>query len=406
MTTAALAEPDDDPIPSDTPAWGAVYAMTMCTFVLVASEFMPISLLSPIARDLGLTAGQAGQAIAISGLSAMIASLSIGRAIDGVDRRIVLLGLTILLILSGILVAFAPTYAWLMVGRAILGLAIGGFWSMSAAIVIRLVPTASVPKALAILNGGNAMATVIGAPLGSFLGGLIGWRGAFFCVIPMAVAATVWQAVALPALPTERRRGGGGGMRALLRRKTVVIGLAGAALLFAGQFALYTYLRPFLEQVTRVGLPMVSLLLLVVGVAGFIGTMLVGRVIGKKLHILLAAIPAMMSVVAVGLATFGGSGVPVAILLALWGLLGTAAPVGWWTWVTRTAPDHAEAGGGLMVAVVQFAIMAGASIGGLAYDSLGPRMAFLGSAAILALAALVALGCDTDRVSQPDRPHR
>jgi len=396
VTTAALAHAPDDTREAQPAAWGAVYAMTLCTFVLVASEFMPVSLLSPIADSLQLTAGQAGQAIAISGLFAMIASLSIGRLIDGVDRRLVLLGLTALLIVSGALVSYAPGYAMLMLGRAVLGIAIGGFWSMSAAIAMRLVPSETVPKALAMLNGGNALATVIGAPLGSFLGGLIGWRGAFFCVVPMATAATVWQALALPTLPTEQRNGGNG-MLALLRRRTVLLGLAASALLFMGQFALYTYLRPFLEQVTHVGLGTLSTLLLVVGVAGFIGTTLIGGLIGSRLHLLLAAIPAIMAFVAITLALFGTSVPIVATLLAVWGLVGTAAPVGWWTWLTRAAADQPEAGGGLMVAVVQFAIMSGATAGGLAYDAVGPRAEFLGSAAILVAAAAVALLCRTGR---------
>lgn len=81
----------------------------------------------------------------------------------------------------------APNYLLFMLGRALIGVVIGGFWSMSAATVMRLVEEHHVPRALAILNGGNALATVIAAPAGSFLGGLIGWRGAFFCVVPVAV---------------------------------------------------------------------------------------------------------------------------------------------------------------------------------------------------------------------------
>jgi DHA1 family purine ribonucleoside efflux pump-like MFS transporter len=80
-----------------------------------------------------------------------------------------------------------------MIGRALLGIAIGGFWSISAATIMRLVPPQSVPRGLAVINGGNAIATTIAAPLGSFMGGLIGWRGAFFCVVPLASAAVIWQ---------------------------------------------------------------------------------------------------------------------------------------------------------------------------------------------------------------------
>ena len=150
---------------------------------------------------------------------------------------------------------------------------------------------------------------------------------------------------------------------------------------------------------THVGLGTLATLLLVVGVAGFIGTTLIGRLIGNRLHLLLAAIPAIMAVIAITLALFGTSVPIVAILLAVWGLVGTAAPVGWWAWVTRAAPDRPEAGGGLMVAVVQFAIMSGATVGGVAYDAVGPRIEFLGSAAILAAAAAVALTCRTGRAA-------
>ncbi|MES3046760.1 MULTISPECIES: MFS transporter [Sphingomonas] len=386
----ASADVDIGATSSSPAAWGALFAMTLCTFVLVASEFMPISLLSPIAHDLQLTEGQAGQAISISGLFAMVASLSLSRVIGRRDRRHVLLALTALLVVSGSLVALAPNYALLMAGRALLGIAIGGFWSMSAAIAMRLVPPASVPKALAVLNGGSAIAAVVGAPAGSFLGGLIGWRGAFFCVVPLAVAAVIWQAVSLPRLP-YRERTSGTGFMTLLRRRSVLIGLLGSALFFMGQYSLYTYLRPFLEQVTGVGVGTLSSLLLLIGVSGFIGTMLVGRVIGRKLHLALAVFPAVLALVAVGLTMFGSSVAIVAALLALWGLFATSAPVGWWTWVTRAAPDDPEAGGGLVVAIVQFSIMAGAAGGGIIYDAFGPQTEFLASAAILLAAVPIAL---------------
>ncbi len=374
----------------DQPAhWGAVYAMALCSFVLVASEFMPVSLLSPIAHTLQLTEGQAGQAIAISGVFAVVTSLSLSFILGDLDRRLVLLLLTGLLIVSGVIVAFAPSYLIFMGGRALLGIAIGGFWSMSAAIAMRLVLDASVPKALAVINGGNALATVLAAPLGSFMGSLIGWRGAFFCVVPVAAAAVIWQALALPKLPAVARQGGNG-MAALLRRPPVLFGLGTVALLFVGQFSLFTYLRPFLEQVTHVSVSMLSIMLLIVGVSGFIGTLLIGRVLEHRLYVTLGVLPAAMAAVAVALTLFGGSTIATAALLAVWGFAGTAAPVAWWTWLARTAPDEAEAGGGLMVAIVQLAITLGATIGGIVFDTAGAVPEFLTSGALLALAALAA----------------
>lgn len=369
--------------------WGAVYAMALCSFVLVASEFMPVSLLSPIARTLQLTEGQAGQAIAISGIFAVVTSLAISSLLGKLDRRLVLLVLTAMLVISGAIVAFAPTYLVFMAGRALLGIAIGGFWSMSAAIAMRLVSEESVPKALAVINGGNALATVLAAPLGSFMGSLIGWRGAFFCVVPVAAAAVIWQALTLPHLPVMAKQDGNG-MISLLRRPPVLFGLGTIALLFVGQFSLFTYLRPFLEQVTHVSVSTLSILLLIIGVSGFIGTLLIGRVLERRLYMTLGILPAAMAMVAVALTLVGDSTIATAALLALWGFAGTAAPVAWWTWLARSVPDEAEAGGGLMVAIIQLAITLGATVGGIVFDIAGAIPQFLTSGAVLALAAVAA----------------
>ncbi|MDB6174137.1 MAG: transcriptional regulator [Chthoniobacteraceae bacterium] len=161
----------DDITKSERPRWSAVFAMALCVAVLIASEFMPVSLLSPIAHDLGLTEGQAGQAIAISGIFAVLTSLFITVIAGRLDRRIVLIVFTSLMVFSGVVVAFAPNYLTLMAGRALLGVTIGGFWSMSAAMIMRLVPAESVPRGLAIIYAGNALASAIAAPMGSYHGG-------------------------------------------------------------------------------------------------------------------------------------------------------------------------------------------------------------------------------------------
>ena len=148
-----------------TASWSAVFALSLCVATLIASEFMPVSLLTPIAADLHISEGRAGQAIAISGLFAVFTSVSISSLTRGIDRRTVLLGLTLLMAASGVMIAFAPNTIIFMTGRALVGVVIGGFWSMSAATVMRLVPEAAVPRALGLLNGGNAPATTIAAPL-------------------------------------------------------------------------------------------------------------------------------------------------------------------------------------------------------------------------------------------------
>ncbi|MCA0279182.1 MAG: MFS transporter [Proteobacteria bacterium] len=370
-------------------SWSAVLSMSLCVAVLIASEFMPVSLLSPIASDLAMTEGQAGQAIAVSGIFAVITSLTIAWLTRRLDRRLVVLGLTGLLVVSGIIVAAAPGYLAFMAGRAVLGIAIGGFWSMSTSIVMRLVSHGEVPKGLAILNAGNAIAATVAAPLGSFLGAYVGWRWAFFLVVPLGLGALVWQKASLPSLPPSQRDSAGNVLR-LLGRRHVVLGMAAIFCLFMGQFALFTYLRPFLEQVTRVSLPGLSILLLIMGAAGVGGTWAIGRLLSTRLFSILAAIPLLMAGLATALVAFGSHVATVALLLTAWGFLGTAAPVGWGTWISRALPDDAEAGGGLQVAVIQLAITAGAATGGLLFDAIGWQSTFLLSAASLAASSALA----------------
>ncbi len=369
--------------------WPAVLALTLCVSTLIASEFMPVSLLTPIASGLHVSEGQAGQAIAVSGIFAVLTSLFIASATRSLDRRTLLLWLTGLMIVSGAVVAFAPSYPVFMVGRALLGVVIGGFWSMSTATVMRLVPEEAVPRALALLNGGNALATTIAAPLGSFLGQYIGWRGAFFFVVPLAAVTLAWQYFSLPSLPSRERASGVAAFK-VLRRSQVPLGMLAVALFFMGQFALFTYLRPFLETVTAVDVTTLSLLLLGLGLAGLAGTYAIGLALKLTLYGLLIAMPLAMALIAGGLIALGSSPASVAILLMAWGLIGTAAPVAWWTWVSKVLPDEAEAGGGLMVAVIQLAITLGAALGGMLFDRWGYQATFFASAAMLISSALIA----------------
>lgn len=369
--------------------WSAVFALTLCVSTLIASEFMPVSILTPIATDLHLSQGAAGQAISISGLFAVLTSLSIARVTRGIDRCALLLGLTFLMLVSGLIVAFAPNYLMFMAGRALIGVVVGGFWSMSAATVMRLLPEDQVPRGLALLNGGNALATTLAAPLGSFLGQYIGWRGAFFVVVPLAAVTLAWQWLALPTMPSDRTQADASAL-GLLRRPTARIGAAAVAMLFAGQFALFTYVRPFLEGVTQLGVPALSLVLLLMGAGGLLGTFVFGRLVTRNLSATLILAPIGLAAIACSLVVAGAHAIPAAVLLTLWGVIGTGVPVAWWTWVARRFPDDAEAGGGLLVAVVQLAITLGAGGGGLLFDAGGYRVTFLASAALLFAAAIVA----------------
>ena len=375
---------------SRVPAWSAVFALTLCVATLIASEFMPISLLTPIGAGLDLSEGQAGNAIGVSGAFALVASLFISQLTAGIDRRKVLLTLAFVMLLSSVAVALAPNALIFMVGRALIGVVIGGFWSMSAAVVMRLVPAEDVTKALGLLNGGNALAMTIAAPVGSLLGGYIGWRGAFFCVVPFAVATLVWLLIKLPALPPRPTSTGSSVFR-VLRRPLIAMGMLAVSAFFLGQFTLFTYVRPFLEGATGAHGLMLSAILLVIGVAGLVGTFWASLLLKRRLYSLIIATPLIMGVLAIGLIILGHSPVLTTLLLFGWGLIATAAPVAWWTFISKVLPDDAEAGGGLMVAVVQLAITGGASLGGLLFDAGGYRNAFAAAAAILLASSILAV---------------
>ena len=174
-------------------------------------------------------------------------------------------------------------------------------------------------------------------------------------------------------------------MLRLFRRSTVSLGLLACGLFFMGQFTLFTYVRPFLETVTRVSSSGLPLILLAIGVAGFVGTLLISTVLHARFYLTLVAIPLIMAAIVGALLLAGHHTGAVTVLLSLWGLLATAAPTGWWTWIARTLPEDAETGGGLMVAVIQLSIALGSTVGGLVFDSLGWHSTF-------ALSGLLLLG--------------
>ncbi|WP_333982536.1 MFS transporter [Ectopseudomonas khazarica] len=392
MTVSTLDIPNE--IPDRSGSWGGVLAISVCAFALVASEFLPVSLLTLIANDLNITEGMAGQGIAISGAFAVLTSLLISSLAGNLNRKTLLLGLTAAMGVSGAVVALAPNYFAYMLGRALIGVVIGGFWSMSAATAMRLVPSRDVPRALAIINGGNALATVVAAPLGAWLGTFIGWRGAFLCLVPIALIALAWQWKALPSMEATAHPPGLGNVFkvfTLLKRPGVCVGMLASSLFFMGQFSLFTYVRPFLETVTGVHGPHVSLVLLVMGAAGFIGTLLIGRALQRRFYQTLVVIPLLMTLTALTLVAFGDWLAVVVALLGLWGVTGTSAPVGWWAWVALAFPKDAEAGGGLFVAVVQLSIALGSTLGGLLFDHSGYQATFFASAAILLVSAFLTI---------------
>lgn len=376
------------PAASGQAAWSAVFSLTLGVFSLVMAEFLPASLLTPMADSLAVSEGQAGQAVTVTALVALVAGLLISAATQRRDRRQVLLGLSILMVASNLIVAFAPNLAWLLAGRVLLGVALGGFWALSAATAMRLVPEHSVPRALSLIFSGVPLATISAAALGSLLGDLFGWRNVFLLAAAFSVLTLAFQGFTLPRMapdrPTPLRT-----LVVVLKRPGIGAGIAALILVFCGHFTFFTYVRPLLDSVSGSSISSVSAILLAFGVANFLGTLVAGVLLARNLRLTLAGMPLIMGVLGWLLATLGVSIVSDALMVALWGFAFGAVPVAWSTWITRVVPDEAESAGGLMASSVQLAIAIGAAIGGLVFEAGGILVVCSVAGSILLAAVLV-----------------
>ncbi|MFG6460739.1 MFS transporter [Roseateles sp. DXS20W] len=350
--------------------WPAVASLTMGVFGLVMAEFLPASLLTAMAADLGVSDGAAGQAVTATALVGAVAAPTLPLLTRRLDRRVVMLAFTGLLLLSNAIAATAGSLPMLLVARVMLGVALGGFWSMSAALAMRLVPGPQFARAMSVILAGVSVATVCAAPVGAWMGDLWGWRSAFIAAGTVSLVTLAVQALTLPALP-PRDRPDLRVLGELLRRPQVRMALLAVLLVVSGHFAGFTYIRPLMEQVTHLSVGTISAVLLGYGVGGFFGNVAGGWLAGRSERQAIVAGGALIALLA-GLLLVAGDSVPVtAVAVALWGFAFGALPVGFQTWIVRAAPDQAEGAGGLLVAAFQAAIASGAVGGGLLVDRLG-----------------------------------
>lgn len=368
--------------------WAAVWSLFVGVTGLITAEFLPVSLLTPISEDLSITTGMTGQAVTACGIFAVITSLILAPLSRNINRRYILLSFTVSMIISNLIVAFAINSFMLFAGRCILGFAVGGFWTLSSSVAIRLVSAAKAPRALSIIFAGVSLATILAVPLASYLGHLFGWRAVFIAGASVGVAGFIFQFLSLPALPSA----GAvcfSGMFGLLKRKWVTLGLLASIICFTGHFAFFTYIIPFLGQHLSLGPHAVSFALLVFGVASCIGTTYAGKILSDYFFKTMVIIPLVISGIALSLLIFPGVVSFEIVLIILWGLVYGVLPVGWTIWITRTMPDDAESAGGLLVAAIQLAITAGAAAGGVTYDHSGFYGIFFLSAVCFFLSSVI-----------------
>jgi len=379
--------------------WLAVAAVTLAVFSLMTSELLPVGLLTPVGTALEVSEGTAALMVTVPGLvaafSAPLVTVAAGRA----DRRLVLVALVGLMSAANLASAFATDFAVVLAARFLIGVGVGGFWSIAGGIALRLVPERHVGRATAVIFGGVETASVLGVPAGTLLGDLSGWRTAFAAVGLLGLAALSFLLFLLPALPAERTITLGG-LPALFRANAGVrAGLALAFLLITGHFAAYTFVRPILQD-DGVGADLIGPFLMVFGVAGICGNFVAGALVRSRLRQTVAGIALALASVMLLSALPSGGPAWSAVLLFLWGLGYGAVPVTLQTWILTTAPEAPEAASSLYVSVFNLSISLGALAGGLAVDSLsvtGPL--WLGG--VLCLLALLTVGASGKERPRP-----
>ena len=371
-------------------SWMGVSSLSVGVFALVMSEFLPASLLSRVASDLDVTEGVAGQSVAITAIVAAISGLIIPVVLSRIDRRHLMIALSLLAVASDLLVAVAPSYPVLLIARVLLGVAIGGFWALAISMTARLVPASKLGLGLTVVNVGVSLATVAAVPLGTLLGEIWGWRTVFALAAGVAMIAAVLQVVALPSIPSAPS----GGFRPLLqtlRSRLIQVCLFSMALMGAGHFAGFTYIRPAADEVGGLDPDLLAVLLLVYGVGIVVGNLVAGPLADRTLRIAALLFPLVLGLSMIAFALTGGNAVALFAAAALWGVGFGALPTVISTWLARAEPRHLESVGGLQTAVFQVAIALGAFVGGLLVDGVGVQTAVIlgGLAAVLGAGILV-----------------
>ncbi|KRE31548.1 hypothetical protein ASG80_02305 [Agromyces sp. Soil535] len=367
-------------------AWFAVVSLGLGVFTLVTSEFLPASLLPPIAAELGITEGTAGQLVTATSISGIIGGPLIVSALPRIDRRWVMTGLTTLAIASNVLVAIAPAFGLMLASRLLLGIALSGFWAMSLAVTAQLVPAERLGRAMTIVNAGVSLATIAAVPAGAYFGELLGWRAVFLLAAGAGLVTLAAQLATLPSVSPS----GAPGFRALLRTArtpVVAIGILAIVLIAGGHFMGFTYLRPAFEGIDGLTPELLAVLLLVYGVASFVGNAVAGPIADRRLAVLLIASPVAIGAGTVVFALLGSSLALAFVTVFVWGLGFGAVPTMVQTWIARVAPDRLESAGGLVVAAFQIAITIGAAVGGLLVDTVGVQAALIGGGIAAVLGA-------------------
>ncbi|WP_413737156.1 MFS transporter [Sodalis sp. RH21] len=387
-----LDKTETSPAGASLKTWIAILALAIGCFTFVSSEMLPIGLLGPIAAGIHLSLGMTGLLVTGFALFVAITAGPLTVLTARFDRKWIMVGLMVVCLVGNALAAVATTFTLLLLARIIVAMAIGVFWSIATAMAIRLVPQHQAVRATSLVLGGLAVAAVLGVPLGTLIGQYFGWHAAFGALSLLSLVVCVAALIVLPPLPSQST----GNLRAIIDafyHGQIRFIFFTTALVMTGNFLAYTYITPYLQDVSGIPASWISSLLLLYGAAGVLGNFSIGSAMARSLRgalILTLTVLALSMIMLWGVAQYKFA---VIALLVPWGMSYAALPVLLQTWVFRAAGETGDVEAALSLFVVAFngAIAIGALAGGLALDVFGAHVVVLLAAVIIALSLLLVL---------------
>ena len=250
--------------------------MGVSAFVVNTTEFVPVALLSDIAQDFSITTAETGWMVTLYAWIVAAMSLPLMLLTSKLERKRLLMAVFVVFIISHVLSVFAWNFQVLLISRVGIALSHAIFWSITAAIALRVAPEGKKALALSVLATGTALAMVLGVPIGRIVGQWFGWRTTFGGIGVIAFIIFVLQARLLPTLPSMFE-GSFRKIPELLKNPLLVCLYLFCFVVFTADYAAYSYIEPFMREVGLISENLVTFVLLLFGGAGLIGSVMFSR---------------------------------------------------------------------------------------------------------------------------------
>lgn len=344
-------------------SWGAVLTLAFATFLVVTTEMLPVGLLTPIAEQFSISISLSGLLMTLPAMIAAVSSPLIVLFTHKIDRKKLLIFAAILLIVCNSLAAFTPYFELLLISRIFVGVCIGIIWAIAGGIAPRLVASQHISLATSFIFGGVATASVIGIPLGIFIGDWLNWRSAFILIAGLSLILLLLMKVFLPSLTSDSKNLSVKAFSTQIKRPVILVGLAITLLLVSGHFMAFTYIRPLLISHLNTSGEQLSLILFFYGIAGIFGNFIFGLSAGKKLNFSLIFIMLLITVclilfVALPLSMLSGG-----MIIIVWGAAYGGVSVTLMTWMIAHSNRYIEITSALYIAFFNGGIALGSALG-------------------------------------------